>query len=134
VTSRRLFKATHDLQPRRAFVVGPSRLRQSADREGRRPTPLAKRVRREAGNTTGDSHVEHKVRTLLTSKSGANPERQISLIFQRAREEERRGLPRHRLRRREDSLFRTAAPAISRTWSHDRPQLLAEIARRARRT
>ena len=90
---------------------------------------LAKKVAAKTGGEKGRSYFINIKGPELLNKYVGETERQIRLVFQRARREERGGLAGHRLLRRDGlACSAPAARASAPTWSRTIvPQLLAEI-------
>ena len=89
---------------------------------------LAKKVAEVTGNTNARSYFLNIKGPELLNKYVGETERQIRLVFQRAREKSEEGVPVIVFFDEMDSLFRTRGTGSARTWSRpSSPQLLAEI-------
>ena len=103
-------------------------MRQDAHREGGRELARASASRRRPATTTTRSYFLNIKGPELLNKYVGETERQIRLIFQRAREKSEEGVPVIVFFDEMDSLFRTRGTGISSDIeSTIVPQLLAEI-------
>ena len=121
----------HELQPPKGILLyGPPGLRQDAHRQGGRELARASASPRRPATTTARSYFLNIKGPELLNKYVGETERQIRLIFQRAREKSEEGYPVIVFFDEMDSLFRTRGTGISSDIeSHDR----AAAARRDRR-
>jgi proteasome-associated ATPase len=122
-----LFKE-HDLQPPKGILLyGPPGCGKTLIAKAV-ANSLAKRVAEKTGNTTARSYFLNIKGPELLNKYVGETERQIRLIFQRAREKSEEGYPVIVFFDEMDSLFRTRGTGISSDMeSTIVPQLLAEI-------
>ncbi len=122
-----LFKE-HDLQPPKGILLyGPPGCGKTLIAKAV-ANSLAKRVAEKTGNTTARSYFLNIKGPELLNKYVGETERQIRLIFQRAREKSEEGYPVIVFFDEMDSLFRTRGTGISSDIeSTIVPQLLAEI-------
>ncbi len=113
--------------PKGILLYGPPGMRQDAHREGGRQ--LAREEgRRATGNANARSYFLNIKGPELLNKYVGETERQIRLVFQRAREKAEEGVPVIVFFDEMDSLFRTRGSGISSDMeSTVVPQLLAEI-------
>jgi proteasome-associated ATPase len=122
-----LFKE-HDLQPPKGILLyGPPGCGKTLIAKAV-ANSLAKRVAEKTGNTSARSYFLNIKGPELLNKYVGETERQIRLIFQRAREKSEEGYPVIVFFDEMDSLFRTRGTGISSDIeSTIVPQLLAEI-------
>jgi proteasome-associated ATPase len=122
-----LFKE-HDLQPPKGILLyGPPGCGKTLIAKAV-ANSLAKRVAEKTGNTSAKSYFLNIKGPELLNKYVGETERQIRLIFQRAREKSEEGNPVIVFFDEMDSLFRTRGTGISSDIeSTIVPQLLAEI-------
>jgi proteasome-associated ATPase len=122
-----LFKE-HDLQPPKGILLyGPPGCGKTLIAKAV-ANSLANRVAEKTGNTTARSYFLNIKGPELLNKYVGETERQIRLIFQRAREKSEEGYPVIVFFDEMDSLFRTRGTGISSDIeSTIVPQLLAEI-------
>jgi proteasome-associated ATPase len=122
-----LFKE-HDLQPPKVILLyGPPGCGKTLIAKAV-ANSLAKRVAEKTGNTSARSYFLNIKGPELLNKYVGETERQIRLIFQRAREKSEEGYPVIVFFDEMDSLFRTRGTGISSDIeSTIVPQLLAEI-------
>ena len=122
-----LFKE-HDLQPPKGILLyGPPGCGKTLIAKAV-ANSLAKRVAEKTGNTSARSYFLNIKGPELPNKYVGETERQIRLIFQRAREKSEEGYPVIVFFDEMDSLFRTRGTGISSDIeSTIVPQLLAEI-------
>jgi proteasome-associated ATPase len=122
-----LFKE-HDLQPPKGILLyGPPGCGKTLIAKAV-ANSLAKRVAEKTGNTSARSYFLNIKGPELLNKYVGETERQIRLIFQRAREKSEEGYPVIVFFDEMDSLFRTRGTGISSDMeSTIVPQLLAEI-------
>src|SRR3954464_12870392 len=122
-----LFKE-HDLQPPKGILLyGPPGCGKTLIAKAV-ANSLAKRVAEKTGNTTARSYFLNIKGPELLNKYVGETERQIRLIFERAREKSEEGNPVIVFFDEMDSLFRTRGTGISSDIeSTIVPQLLAEI-------
>ncbi|MDQ1381246.1 MAG: proteasome-associated ATPase [Actinomycetota bacterium] len=122
-----LFKE-HDLQPPKGILLyGPPGCGKTLIAKAV-ANSLAKRVAEKTGNTTARSYFLNIKGPELLNKYVGETERQIRLIFQRAREKSEEGYPVIVFFDEMDSLVRTRGTGISSDMeSTIVPQLLAEI-------
>ena len=119
----------HELQPPKGILLyGPPGLRQDAHRQGGRELARASGSPRRPATTKTRSYFLNIKGPELLNKYVGETERQIRLIFQRAREKSEEGVPVIVFFDEMDSLFRTRGTGISSDIeSTIVPQLLAEI-------
>ena len=121
--------AEHKLPaPKGILLYGPPGLRQDAHRQGGRQQPRQEGRRESRGNDKARSYFLNIKGPELLNKYVGETERQIRLVFQRAREKSEEGWPVIVFFDEMDSMFRTRGTGISSDMeSTIVPQLLAEI-------